>query len=83
MVTIPTEIVKATRLTDQEVLLEIAVMLFQKEKLSLGQAASLANMPKHKFQFLLASRDIALHYDVEDYQEDLNTIQKMKFEAVL
>ncbi len=77
MLTIPAEFVRATRLTDFEILLEIAVLLFQKEKLTLGQAARLAGMPQFKFQMLLSSRDIPIHYGIEDYQEDLQTIKSL------
>lgn len=77
MLIIPAEFVRATRLTDLEMLLEIAVLMFQKEKLTLGQAARLAGMPQHKFQLLLSSRDIAIHYGIEDYREDLETMKSL------
>lgn len=57
--------------------LELAVVLFQKDKLTLGQAARLAGMPQYKFQALLSSRDIPIHYGVEEYQEDLQTIKSL------
>jgi predicted HTH domain antitoxin len=38
-VTIPDEILSATRMSEAELKQEIAVMLFQKEKLTLGQAS--------------------------------------------
>ncbi len=75
MLTIPTELVRATRLTDHEILLELAVVLFQKDKLTLGQAARLAGMPQYKFQLLLASRDIPIHYGIEEYMEDMQTLK--------
>jgi predicted HTH domain antitoxin len=78
MLTIPGEYVQATRMTEEELLLEVAVMLFQKEKLTLGQAARLAGMPQYKFQLLLASRDIPLHYDVEEFREDLETLKRLR-----
>lgn len=78
MVTIPSEYIKATRMTEAELLLEVAVMLFQKEKLSMGQAARLAGLPQHQFQMLLASRGISLHYDVEDFREDLETLNRLR-----
>ena len=77
MLIIPTEYVRATRLTDLEILLEIAVLLFQKEKLTLGQAARLAGVPQYKFQLLLASRDIPMHYGIEEYREDLQTLKSL------
>jgi predicted HTH domain antitoxin len=57
---------------------EIAVLLFQKEKLTLGQASRLAGMSQLHFQHLLASRQIPLHYDVADFEADLNTLQELK-----
>jgi predicted HTH domain antitoxin len=77
MVTIPLELVRATKMTEPEMLQEIAIMLFQREKLTLGQAAQLAGMPQYKFQMLLSSRDISIHYDVAEYHEDLQTIQSL------
>ncbi|MFQ5485977.1 MAG: UPF0175 family protein, partial [Desulfobacterales bacterium] len=43
-------------MSDEEIKQEIAVMLFQKEKLTLGQAAYLAEMSQLQFQHLLTSR---------------------------
>ena len=58
----------------QEMRAERAVVLFEREKMTLGQAAQLAEMPLASFQHLLASRGIPLHYDVEDFEEDLQTL---------
>jgi predicted HTH domain antitoxin len=68
-VTISDEILSATRMSEAELKQEIAIMLFQKEKLTLGQASNLAEMNQFQFQNLLASRQIPLHYDLhkEDY----------------
>ncbi len=77
MLTVPAELVQATRMTDEELLLEIAVMLFQREKLTLGQSARLAGMSQYRFQMVLASRDIPIHYDVEEYREDVQTIESL------
>ena len=77
MITIPEEYVRAARLSESEMLAEIAVMLFQKEKLTLGQAARLAGMPQFRFQALLASRDIPIHYGIAEYHEDIETARKL------
>lgn len=55
--------VTAAGYTEKELKLEIAVMLFEKEKLSLRKAASLGGM--HWLQFLqeLDKRKISIHYD--------------------
>ena len=74
---IPNEVLHASRLTEDELKVEIAVMLFQKEKLSLGQACQFANMRRLEFQHLLASRNICVHYDVADFEEDLKTLRML------
>ena len=76
-VVIPDEILQTTRMTAGELLQEIAILLFQKEKLTLGQASGLAQMSQLQFQFLLASRQVPMHYDVADFEADLKTLQEL------
>lgn len=71
------EILMATRMTEAEMRQEIAVMLFQKEKLTLAQASRFAAMNRIAFQHLLASRQIPVHYDVEDFEQDIKSLQEM------
>jgi predicted HTH domain antitoxin len=51
------------------------LLLFQQEKVSLGKAAELLNMSQISFQRLLASRDICIHYDVAELQEDIEYLK--------
>lgn len=76
-VTIADDIVRATHLTDAEFVSEVAVHLYQQQRLTLGQASRLAQMPQARFQHLLASRDIAIHYDEADFAEDLETLRAL------
>jgi len=71
------EILNATRRTEAEMRQEIAVMLFQKEKLTLAQASRFARMNRIAFQHLLASRQIPVHYDVEDFEQDIKNLREM------
>ena len=75
-IVISDDIVQATHLTEDELRLELAVMLFQREKLTLGQAGGLAGMNRLQFQHLLASRKIPIHYGVADFEEDLKTLKE-------
>ena len=70
------EILKASGFSEHELLLEIVIMLFQQDKISLGKASELLGMHRLQFQKLLAERDICVHYDVADFQEDLKTLQE-------
>lgn len=76
-VIIPDEILTATRMTESELKQEIAVLLFQKEKLTLAQAGRFAGMHRVTFQHLLASRQIPIHYDVEDFEQDIKNLREM------
>jgi predicted HTH domain antitoxin len=76
-VLIPDEVLQASRLSERELKAEIAVMLFEKEKLTLGQASRLAAMDRLEFQHLLASRRIPVHYDVADFEQDIETLREL------
>jgi len=76
-IVVPDEILTATRMTESEMRQEISVMLFQKEKLALGQASRFAGMHRVAFQHLLASRHISVHYDVEDFEQDIQSLGEM------
>jgi predicted HTH domain antitoxin len=55
---------------------ELALALFQQERLTLGQAALLAGLPQIDFQRLLASRRIPLHYGIDEMEQDLQRARK-------
>ena len=74
---IPDEILQSARMSADEMKQELAVVLFQREKLALGQASRLAGMNRVEFQHLLASRRISPHYDVADFEADLNTLREL------
>ncbi len=75
---IPDEVLQAARMTEGEMRQELAVLLFQREKLTLGQAADLPQMNILQFQQLLASRQVPLHYDITDFEQDLQTLREMR-----
>lgn len=74
---IPREVVHATRMTPQELRRELAVYLFQQGKLSFGKAREMAGMTVWALQQSLGSRGIPLHYDLEDYEEDLAALKEL------
>ena len=74
---IPDEILQASRMSGDELKQEIAILLFQKDKLTLGQASRLAGMTRSQFQHMLASRQISVHYDVSEFEEDLETLREL------
>lgn len=77
-VTIPDSVLETARMSDSELKQEIAVLLFERDKLTLAQAARLAEMSRFQFQHLLASRGISLHYGIEDFEQDLDTLRRLR-----
>ncbi len=76
-VTISDEVLQSARLSEAELRQELAVLLFERERLTLAQAARLAGLDRLRFQHLLASRAIPVHYDVAEFEADLNTLRDM------
>ena len=76
-VTIPDEVLTAAGMSEDEFRQEVAVMLFERHKLTMGQASRLAGLPRIQFQHLLASRQIPVHYDVADFEADLETLRSL------
>jgi len=74
---IPWEVARAAKMDIQELKKELAVHLFEEEKFSFGKARELAGMTFWEFQQMLGSRRIPVHYDVRDYEEDLETLRRL------
>lgn len=75
--TIPDQVLHDARMSESELREEIAIILFARERLTLGQAARLSGLELSRFQCLLADRGIALHYDVEEFEADLETLREL------
>jgi predicted HTH domain antitoxin len=75
-VVISDEVLRASEMTENELLKEIGIMLFQQEKISLGKASEVAKMNRIEFQRLLTERKINLHYDVAEFEEDLQQLHE-------
>lgn len=70
------EVLQAAKMTEAELMREVAVMLFQQERITLGRASKMAGMNQIEFQKLLASRNICIHYDVAEYEADLKSLRE-------
>jgi predicted HTH domain antitoxin len=69
------QVLQNLQMSETELLQEIAVMLFQQERFTLGQASRFAGMNQRQFQHLLASRHIPLHYGLAELREDVASLQ--------
>lgn len=75
---IPREIVHSTRMTSLELKRELAIRLFQQGKLSFGKAREMAEMTVWAFQQWLGDQGIPVHYDVEEYEQDMATLRQLE-----
>jgi predicted HTH domain antitoxin len=53
-----------------------AIALFQQERISLSRASRIAGIEIMDFQKLLAERGICVHYDVEDFEQDVQHLRE-------
>jgi len=74
---IPDEVMNAAGLTGDEAKKELAISLFQQERLTLGQASRFADVSQEQFQAWLAARQIPLHYGIPDFEQDLETLRNL------
>ena len=78
---IPEELVQSLKLPRDEVPVKLkresALRLYEKGLLSFGKARELAGMTKWEFSYLLEEEEIPRHYDLEEFNKDLNTLEKL------
>ena len=71
------DILDSARLTVPEVKKELAVHLYAQGRLSVGKARELADMSLWAFRQLLASREIPIHCEPEDLDEDMEALKEL------
>ena len=71
------ETLAAACMTADEIKLELALSLYARERLTLGQAARVAGISAWQFQQALAARRIAAHYDVTDLEADRKQLERL------
>jgi predicted HTH domain antitoxin len=76
-VVIPDQVVEASGLSEDEFLQEVVLMLFQQKRISIGMASNLLAMNLIEFQHLIDSRNICVHYDVDDLRDDVATLRRL------
>jgi predicted HTH domain antitoxin len=78
VIQIQDEALHGLRLTEPQILLDLAVGMFTERRITLGRAAEIARLPQLDFQREPGRRGIPLHYDVEDLQADLRTLADLR-----
>lgn len=65
----------ATRLSKDEIRLELAVLFYSTGRLSFGRARELAGVSHSQFRHVLAARSVSLNLEPRDVDSDLASIQ--------
>lgn len=68
------ETLSKAKITANELLIDLACYLYDKKRMSMGQARHLAGLDHISFQQELAKRDITIHYTEEDLKKDLDNL---------
>jgi predicted HTH domain antitoxin len=77
-ITIPDNIAQLTHLSESDLLIELAVYLYEKKRLNIGKARKLAHLDLISFQKELAKRDVCIHYDSTDLEKDIANLKSFK-----
>jgi predicted HTH domain antitoxin len=72
---IPDEFLQTAHISEADLKLEIAILLFQQEKITLGIASQFAELNQLEFQRILGNRKISVHYGVKEFRQDLKTLE--------
>ncbi len=54
--------------------LEMAILLYEKEILTTRSAAEMIGLNSFEFEAILAQLHIPMHYDIDDFQQDLENL---------
>jgi predicted HTH domain antitoxin len=75
---VPEQILSSAKISAEQLLIEVAVYLYDSERLSLGQARALVEMDVISFQKELAKRDINIKFDIKDFEDDLISLDQLR-----
>lgn len=65
-------------MTANELLIEMAVHLYDIGRMSMGQARNFARLDQISFQREMKKRNVFIKYDISDLEEDLRTLEELE-----
>lgn len=71
---VPKEFLQSVKMTPQELATEMAVYLYERKRLTLGQAKRLSGLDQISFQKELARRNVYLHIEEKDVLRDAENL---------
>lgn len=70
-------VLEELRMSPSELMIDLAVYLYDMERLTIGQAKKLADLTQIEFQKEMSKRGVFVKYDIEDLEKDLLTLKSM------
>ena len=74
---IPDDILTASEMSEADLKIEVAIVLYKREKISAGKACEWLGFNLIEFRRELRNRGLTINYDVEDFQADLETLRAL------
>ena len=72
---IPDEVAQCPTFSRADWLREMAISLFEQERVTLGIASQIAGIHLMEFQKIIGSRGVCAHYDVEEFADDIKNLR--------
>ncbi len=72
---LPDTLTQTDNFNQTDWLREIAIALFQQERITLSRASKIAGIDLMEFQKLISDRGICVHYDVEEFDQDVQHLR--------
>ncbi len=73
-ITIPDKALADANIKPDELLIELAIYLYEKKTLSWGKARKLTGLDEMAFRRELSKRNVYIHFGVEDLEKDLKNL---------
>jgi predicted HTH domain antitoxin len=64
------------QISEADLRTEIAIALFQQQRITLGSTSQLARLHQIEFQQLISDRGICIHDEVKDLEQDLTSLHR-------
>jgi predicted HTH domain antitoxin len=81
-ITVPAELLEAAGVNPADASREsaklLALELYRENKVSMGRAAELCDMPIEAFMVFAGMHEAPMHYSVSDLEEDLLTLERLR-----
>jgi predicted HTH domain antitoxin len=72
---LPDTLTQTDNFTQTDWMREIAIALFQQERITLSRASKIAGIDLMEFQKLISDRGICVHYDVGEFEQDVQHLR--------